>query len=84
MPDNRFTKGHGMQYPYTSRVSYRILSWGGVSRMIVACESMLTHALVCVPTRGVWGHARPGKMLNLDPLRLLLTQYCCLIPVTKQ
>ena len=33
----------------------------GGSRMIVACESMLTHASACVPTRGVWGHAPPEK-----------------------
>ena len=59
------------------RFSYRILSWGGGkqdgSRMIVACEM---HAClnVCVPTRGVWGHAPPGKFRIFIPLRLLLTQ----------
>ena len=37
------------------------------SRMIVACEKY-------VPTRGLWGHAPPRKILNLDPLRLLLMQ----------
>ena len=49
------------------RIPYRILSWGwgkqDGSRMIVACESTLTHVSVCVPTRGVWGHAPPeGKI----------------------
>ena len=37
------------------------------SRLIVACMA----------TRGVWGAyppPQPGKNLNLDPLRLLLTQ----------
>ena len=46
-----------------NRVSYRILSWGGKqgsSRMIIVCESTLTHAYGCVPTWGVWGHAPPG------------------------
>ena len=48
------------------------------SRMIVACESMLTHACVCVPTWGGGGGgggcggmpSPPRKTLNLDPLRL--------------
>ena len=37
----------GEEYIMGPRVSYRILSWGGGehdgSRMIVACESTLTH-----------------------------------------
>ena len=58
------------------RVSYRILSWGEEnvqdgSRMIVVCESVLTHAQACVPTRGFWGMLPlPKKILNLDPIRL--------------
>ena len=27
---------------------------------MIVCESTLTHVSVCVPTRGVWGHARGG------------------------
>ena len=47
--------------------------------MIVACESALTHAYVCVPTGG-WGGGGGGGGgggsggMTLDPLRLLLTQ----------
>ena len=49
---------HRNENDTTLRVSYRILSWGGGgeqdgSRIIAACESMFTHAKVCVPTRGV-------------------------------
>ena len=29
--------------------------------MVVGCESTLMHACVCMSTRGVWGHAPPGK-----------------------
>ena len=29
--------------------------------MMAACESTLTHAQVCMPIRGIWGHAPPGK-----------------------
>ena len=45
----------------------------GGSRMVVARKRTLTHASAFVPTRGVWGMP-PGKILNLDPLRLLLMQ----------
>ena len=56
------------------------------SRMVVACESTLTHTQACVPTRWVWGHAPPSqKILNLDPLKLLnnieatVTTYTCTV-----
>ena len=42
--------------------------------MVVACESMLTHAYACVPTRGVWAYAPQENFLNFDPLRLFLLQ----------
>ena len=42
------------------------------SRMIVVCESTLTHAYVPTRGSGVWGP--PRKILNLDPFRLLLTK----------
>ena len=32
------------------------------SRMIVACESTLTHAYTCMPTREVWGHTSPPHL----------------------
>ena len=47
-----------------------ILRWGGEqdgSRMIVACET-------CVCLLGGSGGMAPMKILNLCPLRLLLTQ----------
>ena len=42
------------------------------SRMIVVCESTLTHAYVPTRGSGVWGP--PRKILNLDPFRFLLTK----------
>ena len=48
-------------------VSYRI--WQGSSRMIVACESMLTHTYGCMPTRGVWGHAPPPSPRKIFEFR---------------
>ena len=67
---------------FFTRVSYRILSWGGGggkqdgNRMIVACESTLTHAYVCMPISGGLGACPPPprKILDVDPLRLLLMQ----------
>ena len=59
------------------RVSYRILSWGGGggeqdgSRMIVECKSS-TRKCACL--LGGLGACSPRKILNLDPLGLLLTQ----------
>ena len=50
------------------RVSYRILSWDGGgehdrSRMIVVCESTLTHACACLLEGGGGGSGSmpPGK-----------------------
>ena len=73
------------------RVSYRILIWGeGVggkqddSRMIVAYESMPRHAYVCVPTRGVWGHA-PQENFECRSSRIASDTIWdkIVIPVTK-
>ena len=44
------------------------------SRMIVACKSTLIYTCKCVCLLGGSGACSPRKILNLDPLRLLVTQ----------
>ena len=63
---------------YVVRVSSKILSWGGGGEQDGDCSC--TRKRVCL--RGGSGAMPPRKILNLDPLRLLLGQDCCQIPVT--
>ena len=62
----------------SARVSYRILSWGGGGGGEAGWWQGDSNAQnMCMPTRGVCGHApppSPEKILNLDLFRLLLTQ----------